>query len=112
MGRAYRGGFRPTSSNNGKAVCGATHTDVAGVSSADYIPHHEPFQYYQSTSNSRHLPPISVSIIGYQDQANHQYDQLAGPLEGMFDFSQRGVALRRLFLDPTTGEPSLSRSMF
>ncbi len=40
----------------------------------DYSPHHEPFQYYASTANPRHLPPTSIAAIGQQDQANHQYD--------------------------------------
>ncbi len=58
----------------GFADCSTTHANVAGVSSADYIPHHEPFQYYRSTSNPRHLPPSSPDMIGKTDQANHQYD--------------------------------------
>ena len=41
---------------------------------ADYIPHHEPFQYYASTANPQHLPPSSPDAIGKTDQANHQYD--------------------------------------
>jgi phospholipase C len=51
----------------------------------DYIPHHEPFQYYASTANPHHLPPASLSAIGNDtqsyvdgvpqfDTANHQYD--------------------------------------
>ncbi|MDQ2739541.1 MAG: phospholipase, partial [Actinomycetota bacterium] len=40
----------------------------------DYSAHHEPFQYYKSTSNPHHLPPTSVSEIGHDGQANHQYD--------------------------------------
>jgi len=40
----------------------------------DYNPHHEPFQYYQSTSNPHHLRPQSAARIGFNDQANHQYD--------------------------------------
>jgi phospholipase C len=40
----------------------------------DYIPHHEPFEYYQSTTNPHHLAPTSVAMIGETDQANHQYD--------------------------------------
>jgi phospholipase C len=44
------------------------------VVSKDYIPHHEPFQYFKSTANPKHLPPSSVSAIGRTDQANHQYD--------------------------------------
>jgi len=41
---------------------------------ADYIPHHEPFQYYVSTANPQHLRPTAA--IGAADQANHQYDTL------------------------------------
>jgi phospholipase C len=44
------------------------------VAKADYIPHHEPFQYYQQTANPHHLPPSSAGMIGQTDQANHQYD--------------------------------------
>jgi hypothetical protein len=40
----------------------------------DYSPHHEPFQYYRSTSNPKHLAPTSVAAIGQTDRANHQYD--------------------------------------
>jgi phospholipase C len=61
----FQGGF---------ADCGASHADAAGVISADYIPHHEPFQYYASTANPQHLPPTSTAMIGKTDQANHQYD--------------------------------------
>jgi phospholipase C len=41
---------------------------------ADYSPHHDPFQYYKSTANPKHLPPSSEAMIGRTDQANHQYD--------------------------------------
>ena len=58
----------------GFANCAAQHANIAGVTSADYIPHHEPFQYYKSTANPEHLPPSSVAAIGHTDQANHQYD--------------------------------------
>jgi phospholipase C len=47
---------------------------MAGVVSKDYIPHHEPFQYFASTANPQHLRPSSVDKIGFTDQANHQYD--------------------------------------
>jgi phospholipase C len=70
----FQGGFKPTSSANGKAVCGAQHTNVGGNVVQDYSPHHEPFEYYKSTANPRHLPPSSVKAIGSTDQANHQYD--------------------------------------
>ncbi|HWX08454.1 MAG TPA: alkaline phosphatase family protein [Gaiellaceae bacterium] len=61
----FQGGF---------SNCAATHANMAGVVSKDYIPHHEPFQYFASTANPQHLPPTSVSMIGKTDQANHQYD--------------------------------------
>ncbi len=62
------------STDNLSAVCTSRHTNIAGASVADYSAHHEPFQYYASTANPRHLPPTSVANIGHQDQANHQYD--------------------------------------
>ena len=40
----------------------------------DYVPHHNPFQYFPSTANPRHLPPISLATVGHTDQANHLYD--------------------------------------
>jgi phospholipase C len=61
----FQGGF---------ADCTATHKDVGGVSSADYIPHHEPFQYFKSTQNLQHVRPASVDEIGHNGPANHQYD--------------------------------------
>ncbi len=42
---------------------------------ADYIPHHQPFQYYASTQNLTHTRPTSPSTVGIDgDPANHQYD--------------------------------------
>jgi len=70
----FQGGFAPTSTNSGGAVCGATSQNIAGVSDSQYSPHHEPFQYYASTANPDHLAPSSLKAIGYTDQANHQYD--------------------------------------
>ncbi|HEX9461095.1 MAG TPA: alkaline phosphatase family protein [Alphaproteobacteria bacterium] len=72
----FQGGFKPTGVNTttGKAVCGAFHIGSDGKKKGDYIPHHQPFQYYQQTANPHHLPPTSVAAIGSQDQANHQYD--------------------------------------
>jgi len=51
-------------------------------SSTDYIPHHQPFQYYASTRNPTHARPSSIAAIGHStipnthtpDPANHQYD--------------------------------------
>jgi phospholipase C len=70
----FEGGFTPTSSSGGKITCGASHQNIGGATITDYSPHHEPFQYYQSTANPLHLPPSSVSMIGKTDQAHHQYD--------------------------------------
>lgn len=70
----FQGGFRPTGEANGYAVCGQTHTNVGGNAVVDYSPHHEPFQYYPSTANPKHLAPSSVQAIGQTDRANHQYD--------------------------------------
>jgi phospholipase C len=70
----FEGGFAPTSSNSGGAVCGSEHENIGGSEVADYVPHHNPFAYYASTANPAHLPPTSESEIGLTDQANHQYD--------------------------------------
>ena len=77
----FQGGFsnpgyvpgQPSSFDKSQ-VCQGSTTNVGGVSVKDYNPHHEPFQYYLSTANPHHLPPTSVSMVGHQDQANHQYD--------------------------------------
>jgi phospholipase C len=99
----FEGGFAPSTPYTGgpstasnynqltqspRAVCATTHnvgTAVGGTgqygTKADYIPHHEPFQYYASTANPHHLPPASLSAIGTDtatpgefNTANHQYD--------------------------------------
>ncbi|SDB89256.1 phospholipase C [Raineyella antarctica] len=72
----FQGGFRPTSpaTSSSPAACLDSHTNVAGNTVTDYSPHHEPFQYYRSTSNPHHLPPASPAEIGHNGQANHQYD--------------------------------------
>ncbi len=61
----FQGGF---------ADCSAKHTDAGGVTSTDYIAHHEPFQYFPSTANLNHTRPASVAEIGHAGPANHQYD--------------------------------------
>lgn len=60
----FQGGF---------ASCSAAHEGPEGPV-VDYVPHHNPFQYYKSTSNPNHLPPSSPKKIGKTDQANHLYD--------------------------------------
>jgi phospholipase C len=68
----FNSGFH---TSDGKPACQQKSMGADGNLKVDYIPHHEPFQYYQSTANWQHLPPTSVAMIGKQgDQANHQYD--------------------------------------
>ncbi|WP_223198902.1 alkaline phosphatase family protein [Solihabitans fulvus] len=71
----FQGGFKPTSTKaDGTAVCGSAHKNLLGANVSDYSPHHQPFEYYKSTSNQHHVAPSSASAIGHDDQANHQYD--------------------------------------
>ena len=92
----FEGGFQnqgyvpgnPSSSTVATAGCTSKHYNVlAGAANdgtvctsgtgcqGDYSAHHEPFQYYQSTSNFNHVAPTSVPAIGTNsDGANHQYD--------------------------------------
>ncbi len=75
----FQGGFAPSTPWDGKsgdyAKCaGDTHTNVGGSASEDYSPHHDPFEFYKSTSNPHHLPPRSLAEVGHDGQANHQYD--------------------------------------
>src|SRR5215471_3120408 len=83
----FEGGFDLTITNpNGTKGC-ARETDptapgTPAFTSTDYIPHHAPFQYYQSTSNPNHNRPSSVAAIGHSfipdtnnpEPANHNYD--------------------------------------
>lgn len=76
----FMGGFRPTGSNAGGAVCGTTHANVGGGMVTDYVAHHQPFQYYDATRNPKHTAPAAVTDIGHDDpvgpadKVNHQYD--------------------------------------
>jgi phospholipase C len=72
----FSGGFNLNIKNaDGSTGCSRTTTSaVTKTKKADYIPHHQPFQYYVSTANPNHLRPSSVHAIGSTDQANHQYD--------------------------------------
>lgn len=73
----FAGGFDLTATNaNGTTGCIRT-TSTASVSNFhDYVPHHQPFQYYPSTRNLPHTRPLSVLTIGtsFDGGANHQYD--------------------------------------
>jgi phospholipase C len=73
----FEGGFDLSTVNaNGTTKCArSTLSTVTQTVKADYIPHHQPFQYYTSTANPNHTRPTSVATIGHQgDAANHQYD--------------------------------------
>jgi phospholipase C len=76
----FQGGFAPTGYDaKNQAICGSHHTGLAGddavETSGDYIPHHEPFQYFKSTQNLHHVQPSDPALIGTsKDGANHQYD--------------------------------------
>jgi phospholipase C len=73
----FEGGFNLSLSNpDGSTGCKRTHTSAVTHSlKVDYIPHHQPFQYYASTANPTHARPKSVAMIGHaNDGANHQYD--------------------------------------
>ena len=80
----FMGGFNLQTINaNGTTGCArATHSRVVGADIADYIAHHNWFQYYASTANPSHARPSSLQAIGYSfqadgttaDPANHEYD--------------------------------------
>jgi phospholipase C len=81
----FEGGFNLQTVNpNGSTLCARFTPQTTGASSTstDYIPHHQPFQYYASTRNASHARPNSVASIGFTnipnthtpDPANHQYD--------------------------------------
>ena len=81
----FQGGFDLSVTNpNGSTGCTRSEASgiPGGVSKADYIAHHEPFQYYATTANPNHLPPSSPYAVGSSfeldgktpEPANHQYD--------------------------------------
>jgi phospholipase C len=73
----FQGGFDLTATNpNGTTLCKrSTVSPITGLTEADYVQHHQPFQYYASTRNSAHTRPTGVASIGKQgDAGNHQYD--------------------------------------
>ncbi len=84
----FEGGFNLGITNpNGTTGCltgeatGSRSSIAANIPNAtayqDYIPHHQPFQYYASTANPTHVRPASTAVIGTETgagTANHQYD--------------------------------------
>jgi phospholipase C len=72
----FQGGFIPStpSVNGSKAVCATTTNRIDGTPETAYSSHHNPFAYYAATANPHHLPPANIAEVGYDGQANHQYD--------------------------------------
>jgi len=72
----FQGGFTPStpSVTGSKAVCASTTNRIDGTPETAYSSHHNPFAYYQATSNPHHLPPASLAEVGHDGVANHQYD--------------------------------------
>jgi len=73
----FQGGFDLTKRNpNGTTGCKrSTVSPITGLAEGDYVPHHQPFQYYTSTANPKHTRPTNLASIGFPgDAANHQYD--------------------------------------
>jgi phospholipase C len=80
----FMGGFNlATVNSNGTTACKrSTLSPVVGQATADYIPHHNWFQYFASTANPTHARPSAIAAIGSSleadgktaEPANHQYD--------------------------------------
>jgi phospholipase C len=71
---SFMGGFNlSTVNSNGTTLCKRSSAGLAGTT-ADYIPHHAFFQYSATTSNPTHARPASISEIGHDGAANHNYD--------------------------------------
>jgi len=80
----FQGGFDLSVVNpDGSTGCKrASRSAINAYTVPDYIPHHQPFQYYASTRNLNHARPSAVAAIGHSlqadgktpDPANHQYD--------------------------------------
>jgi phospholipase C len=74
----FQGGFDLSVANpDGSTGCRRnTISPWTKVRTRDYVPHHEPFQYYKSTANPKHIRPSSPKVVGtnHDGGANHQYD--------------------------------------
>jgi phospholipase C len=97
----FQGGFDLTVTNpNGTTGClRSTVSPVTGLTETDYVPHHEPFQFYASTANPLHTRPTTstATSIGGPDPAgaNHQYD-----LHDFFDALAAGNLAAVSYLKP------------
>ncbi|HWG36733.1 MAG TPA: alkaline phosphatase family protein [Terriglobales bacterium] len=98
----FQGGFDLESTNpDGSTGCRRAHrSEIVGRAIRDYVPHHEPFQYFASTANPNHRRPTSIALIGKAgDQANHQYD-----VQDFFDAVSAGNFPAVSFLKPPAYE--------
>ena len=108
----FQGGFADCSITHPKVaydLAKGIDPDTDPVRMADYVPHHNPFQYFQSTANPRHLPPTSVDMVGHSDQAMHQYD-----LALFWQVAERGALPAVSFLKPPNyqnGHPAQSEPL-
>jgi len=92
----FMGGFNLKAKNaDGSTGCQRqTYSSTVSESVADYIPHHNWFQYYASTANPTHARPSSIDAIGSSyvaggnrpDPANHEYD-----LEDFYLAARHGI---------------------
>lgn len=113
----FQGGF----SLDSKGKCTSSHPlvsyDIAkGQDPAqdpdmiqDYVPHHNPFQYFRSTANPSHLSPSSVNMIGKTDQANHLYD-----ISDLWEAADAGNLPSVVFIKPPAyqnGHPGYSDAL-
>src|ERR1700735_4078752 len=74
-GGSWGGVILPAVNPNGTTGCArSTQSNITGVTETDYIPHHSFFAYWANTANPNHTRPASVSEIGTDGPANHQYD--------------------------------------
>jgi phospholipase C len=79
----FMGGFNlGVTNHNGTTGCArSTVSPTIGSTVADYVPHHNWFQYFASTANPTHARPADLQAVGYTfdrggkvDPANHEYD--------------------------------------
>ena len=68
----FQGGFADCTAKS--PVGQFTRGQQSVATTQDYSAHHEPFQYYTSTANPNHLPPVNLAEVGHSGPANHQYD--------------------------------------
>ena len=69
-----------------KSPSRSTYSSILGGTKADYVPHHNWFQYYPTTANLAHTRPTSTAVIGQTDEDTGQsicaFVTLEGDLAG------------------------------